>query len=266
MNRTGKRTSALKMISVGILSIVLIGWLVFGESGFFGRLNTIGYAFCHQIPSRTPAFIGFSCPLCFRCSGLFFGIMSGLLILRRRRFSLREFIHPVVLIWVFLSVSFYVFDGVKTYGRFPALTFLYPDSGLIRYVSGIWFGSALALALTAMLHEFDDRPEAVAAVGFLDIVCYFALAVAVGMILSVRNEFLIPFQFLFSVAAAFLPVFLVSILFFVMVSAVDRIVHQGVNRFSNSERILFGTVLGFLLTAAMVMLRYQLTGGWVRMF
>ncbi|MBQ6520712.1 MAG: DUF2085 domain-containing protein [Anaerolineaceae bacterium] len=36
-----------------------------------------GAAFCHQIPDRSPAF-GF--PLCYRCSGLFFGIFWGLLL------------------------------------------------------------------------------------------------------------------------------------------------------------------------------------------
>ena len=251
-------------VSFGILSLVLIVWIVFGEPGFFGHLNTVGFAFCHQIPTRTPLFQGFSCPLCYRCCGLFFGAASGFLILFRQRFSPRGLADVRVLIWILFSFTFYALDGLKTFGRFPALLRWIPDLAVIRYASGICFGSALALFLAPTVREAGAITVPARSIRRGSVVSFMIFAAAGWILLAARIRFLIPFQIIFSVAAAFVPVFLVSLLFFVLISAADRILHQGLPCLPVRERLLCGVAMAALLTVGMILIRFRLTGGWVR--
>ncbi len=251
-------------VSFAILSLVLIAWIIFGEPGFFGHLNTVGFAFCHQIPTRTPLFYGFRYPLCYRCSGLFFGAASGFLILFRQRLSLRDLADVRVLGWILFSFAFYALDGLKTFGRFPALLRWVPDLAIIRYTSGICFGSALALFLAPTVREASAMTVSARSIRRGSVVSFMIFAGAGWILLAVRIRFLIPFQIIFSVAAAFVPVILVSLLFFVLISAADRILYQDRICIPVRERLLCGVAMAALLTVGMILVRFHLTGGWVR--
>lgn len=251
-------------VSFGILSLVLIAWIVFGEPGFFGHLNTVGFAFCHQIPTRTPLFHGFSCPLCYRCSGLFFGAAGGFLILFRQRFSSRGLADARVLVWILFSFTFYALDGLKTFGRLPALLRWVPDLAVLRYASGICFGSALALFLAPTVREAGAMTVSARSIRRGSVVSFVIFAGMGWILLAARIRFLIPFQLIFSVAAAFVPVVLVSLLFFVLISAADRLLSQGRTCIPVRERLFCGAAMAALLTVGMILIRFHLTGGWVR--
>jgi uncharacterized membrane protein len=47
-------------------------------------LSKIFYLFCHQIPARSPHFQGTTFPVCYRCAGLYGGILIGYLFLAMR--------------------------------------------------------------------------------------------------------------------------------------------------------------------------------------
>ena len=89
---------ALRIGAILFIVAALLVWLLFGEPGVFGRFNTLGFAFCHQLPTRTPSFGGVACPLCYRCSGLFLGIAVGFSLFRRRAVSFRSLLGPVPMI------------------------------------------------------------------------------------------------------------------------------------------------------------------------
>ncbi|MCD6475499.1 MAG: DUF2085 domain-containing protein, partial [Anaerolineaceae bacterium] len=62
------------MVLVG-LGVLMAGWLLFTPAGFFGKLNAIDYAVCHQAPSHS-FFIGNrQMPLCARCTGMYLGVL-----------------------------------------------------------------------------------------------------------------------------------------------------------------------------------------------
>lgn len=255
-----------KLLSIMILLFMLVGWLVFGEPGFFGHLNTIGFAFCHQIPARTPQFAGFSCPLCYRCSGLFFGILSGFLILFRMRFSLLRLADWRVLCWIGFSFAFYALDGLKTYGGFPWFARWLPDLPVIRYSSGICFGSALALflapAVRASCGWFDSgRP-----IRGQDAVSFIISAVCGWIILASQSGFVFPVQMMFILVLAIAPVFVVILSFFAAISAADRIFFGGLSKLPVLDRLTYALVGAAVFTAMMILIRYQISGGWAREF
>ena len=70
--------------------MVLIGWLLNTPPGLEGKADAVGYALCHQIPARSFQINGQPISLCARCTGMYVGLMIGLIyqtVLGRRRSS-----------------------------------------------------------------------------------------------------------------------------------------------------------------------------------
>ncbi|HEC34484.1 MAG TPA: DUF2085 domain-containing protein, partial [Chloroflexi bacterium] len=74
------------------ISILIIGAYVgLTPQELLTKVDLVGYAVCHRIPSHSFFVGGRQLPLCARCTGTFLGALTGLLgqevVLRRRRES-----------------------------------------------------------------------------------------------------------------------------------------------------------------------------------
>ncbi|MCL2882098.1 MAG: DUF2085 domain-containing protein [Coriobacteriia bacterium] len=118
----------------------------------------LGYGVCHQLPDRSFISGGFQQPVCARCSGIYIATTFGLVALFfLYRFRHRPTTSPDERLQVQLHWSYWVFlvlalgamgyDGVSSYAH------LRPTTDLIRLITGLAVGGALAPLLWALLNE-----------------------------------------------------------------------------------------------------------------
>lgn len=96
-----------------------------------------GAAFCHQLVSRSPAY-GF--PFCYRCSGLFSGIMGGILFTLISRKSKKLFSVPVFL-GTLAAVLLFLTDIINTTEFIPV--HWYEERENLRFLSAYPLGFML---------------------------------------------------------------------------------------------------------------------------
>lgn len=104
-----------------------------------------GAAFCHQIPDRSPAF-GF--PLCYRCSGLFFGIFWGLLVSAFTSGDTKLFSKKKLLLLA-ASVFLYLADIFNS-SKFPGFH-IYRETVNYRFLSSFPLGYMLSRLIIDIL-------------------------------------------------------------------------------------------------------------------
>lgn len=266
--KTDVNEKFLRLFGITVLASAIIAWLSFGEDGFIGQFGTIGFAFCHQIPARTPQFSFGACPLCFRCTGLFFGTLVSALTLIRTQFTFRDLSRSGVITFCLSSFGMYVFDGVKTTGFFRGIATLYPDLALIRYTTGYAMGITVGAFVSVIWREAIDltSPDIYANFNWRTrwIIPVFGMIGA--LLLSTNAPFAIPFQFIFSLLVGTAPFILTGTLFSVVISAIDLLIHPGKPKLQLSTRLILGFALAAIFIGGMVILRYQLSNGWVRTF
>jgi uncharacterized membrane protein len=141
--------------------------------GLMGKLDAIGYAVCHRLPSHS-LFIGdIQLPLCARCTGEFNAaaialILQGVLSRRKSRLPNRGII--AVLVVFFLA---FAIDGSNSYlallkqsygnGFFMKIPNLYITDNVTRVFTGSGMGIAMASVLYPMYnqtiwHAPEDKP------------------------------------------------------------------------------------------------------------
>ncbi len=102
----------------------------------------VGYAICHQIPSRSFILAGHQLPLCARCTGTFLGAILGLaamVVLGRGRASRLPTV-PVLGVLV-LFMGLWAFDGLNSYLTFfPNAPHLYEPQNWLRLTTGTLSG------------------------------------------------------------------------------------------------------------------------------
>jgi uncharacterized membrane protein len=92
---------------------------------------------CHQIPDRSFFLLGYSLPVCHRCSGIYLGLFLGSLIeIRLAHHSPRA-----RRIFVLAACIPMLVDGLLSYSG------LWPGTGLGRFFTGFWFGSLISTLL-----------------------------------------------------------------------------------------------------------------------
>lgn len=165
-------------------------------------------AFCHQIPSRSPAF---HFPFCYRCSGLFFGIFFGLIISAvsspgKDQISFRTLI-PLI-----LSVFVYLMDIFNS-AKFPVFH-LYPETVNYRFLSAFPLGFCMAeLFDTVLCNLFGKIDTPVSMPMPIRILLFFA-AWGISYLLIFNNSYLISVTsrvLLSLTAVAFLSILYISL-------------------------------------------------------
>jgi uncharacterized membrane protein len=101
--------------------------------------------FCHQIPERSPAFANEAFPLCWRCTGLYFGVLASYVWIaitggfRRRLPGVASLMSISV-----LMIPFLIDGWANTLG-------LWDTPGWLRAATGLGYGVALPLLLVPLL-------------------------------------------------------------------------------------------------------------------
>ncbi len=147
-----------------LLAVSVFGvWLVLTPSGLLGKADAIGYAVCHRIAVRSFFLGDRQIPLCARCSGMYIGMLVG--ILYQLHYGRRGKIPPLK-ISIPLSIFFITFgvDGLNSYLQFfPQAPYLYPSQNWLRLATGVGMGLLVALIVLPIFNQtfwrvYEDRP------------------------------------------------------------------------------------------------------------
>lgn len=127
--------------------LIVLAYIVIPPWHPLEKAHMVGYAICHQIPSRTFHLGGRALPLCARCTGTYLGItivLATAVLLRRARAG--NLLSPGMLILMGVFILTMAVDGGNSYlvllGRPPLL---YTPRNWIRTATGTLNGIALSM-------------------------------------------------------------------------------------------------------------------------
>ncbi len=144
------RSKTFFIFEVATLFLFAFFWIVSTLPGFYNKLGAIGYAYCHQIPSRSFVFGNNQFAFCHRCTGLFLGILFAFIWQLPSKRAGKVFTGWKIT-FSFFSLLFYIVDALNgtvltSFIAGRTIT-LYPPSAMLRTVSGLCLGSALGLLI-----------------------------------------------------------------------------------------------------------------------
>ncbi len=255
------RVSPHLWIAAGLLALLVIVFGMATPPGLLTKVNMVGYAVCHQIPSHSFVIGGAQLPLCARCTGTFLGALVGLLgqvaVLRRHRAS--KFAPPAVLIVLVGFTLLWAADGVNSYLALLGIQRLYESTNTLRLLTGALNGLTMSALIYPVFNVSVWRsPDDVSNIrNAVDLTILVALEGAlVAVVLSGWSFLLYPL----ALASALAVLVLLT-----SVNTVLAAVLLGRENHATSWRsallpIVSGLVLSFLQVGVIDILRYQLTG------
>ncbi|RME75228.1 MAG: DUF2085 domain-containing protein [Chloroflexi bacterium] len=200
MRQTGQAEGrpAFYLRLLGLMSVVIIaGFLLFPPVTILGKSHLVGYAICHQIPSRTFHLNGQPLPLCARCTGIYLGALvgiAGLTLMGRWRavgFPPRRVLFTLIGFIVVMGI-----DGLNSYMTFfPDAPHLYEPRNWLRLTTGTFDGLAMGLIVYpvingALWHPARLRDEPVLK-GFRELLPFLAAGVGVILLVLWQNPILL---------------------------------------------------------------------------
>ncbi len=155
-----------------LVALLVIGiWLAYTPNGVQGKADAVGYAICHRIEERSfSTYNDRQLPMCARCSGIYTGVMTGLLsIAAVGRLRAARLPNLKVAAVFLLFVAFLGIDGLNSYFHlFPNFDGgLYTPSNTLRVITGMFVGLTMIHGLlpfwnaTVWHHSVMDRRRAV---------------------------------------------------------------------------------------------------------
>ncbi len=246
---------------VFIIALAIIGAFIFSPPlNLLEKTRLIGYAVCHQIPSRSFHANGQQLPLCARCSGTFLGGLTGFVVLtllgRRRANSLPSVPILVVLVGFIAALGI---DGVNSYLTFfPNMPHLYEPQNWLRLTTGMANGIALSIIVYPVLNytlwrDTEDRPVVK---NFFELGLILAIGAIVGGIVYLE---IAPFLYPLAILSALGVLVMLTALNTMVVLAVTR--KEGLAAVWQQAvlPLTVGLAIAFLEIGAIDMLRAYLT-------
>lgn len=216
-------------------SLILILLLLF----FFltGYLKTtparlIGAAFCHQIVERSP---GHDFPFCYRCSGIFLGIISGIAVCLLSKKT--EGLSGIKELLLFLiSALLFVLDALNSSTYLNS--FLYKDQVYTRFLSAFPMGFMLGLIVIRIAFYLFKVDIPAAQYRNISVIALFPFFFAAAFImLFSSNHFIYRILSVFSCAAA---LGILSILYAILLKAVGLLLNKNLR---TGSAVLTGIIL-----------------------
>jgi uncharacterized membrane protein len=269
---TLKRIEAASKYLVVIAAVlVFIGWLATTPSGFFGKLDAIGYAVCHRISARSFHIGNFQLPLCARCSGMYLGAVTGLVFQSLIGWKRSKTPRWGIIAALIIFLAAFGLDGANSYlyllkqihpGILPQIPNIYTPNNTLRLLTG----SGMGLVIAAMLYPafnmsiWMDHDEKQSSLPSWKV---FGLLVIIQIVLDLLV--------LNGSAIVLYPVAIISslgvwILLTMVYTIVWVMITRQENKFTKFRQLwlplLAGLTITIIQTMAIDMFRFWLTGTW----
>jgi uncharacterized membrane protein len=254
-----RRTAIL--VSV-VAAVVLALWTFGTPPGPMGKAVAVGYAICHRIAVRSFMIDDIQMPLCARCTGIYLGVIVGLLVaVTRERIKVSRLPPLRVSLILGLFVIAIGVDGLNSYIQlFPATTGIYTPQNWLRLVTGMGGGLVMVHFLLPVFnavvwlkpderHSLDNWRD-------LAVVCAVA-AIMIALVLSNYPPILWILGVLSALGVVIVLVMIGTVLFF----SVNRL-RPALNWRELLVPLLAGLTLAVLEIGAINIVRFALTGTW----
>lgn len=257
----GQRNLQLLIFVIIIGTMVTSLWAFYTPNTLLGKVDAVGYAVCHRIPSHSITIEGRPMPLCARCSGMYLGALFGTvyqMIIGKRRGGFNR--KALILLCVF--VLFFVIDGINSFmGLVFDHPFLYDSQNWLRMVTGMSVGLLISVVLYPIFNQTVwqtwktesalDRSGAL--VGLLSGSIVLAMALLSGIT-----------AILYSLAI--LSVLGILVILSLIYSVLLLILLKQENRYNHFIELVPTLLAGFVLTIIQIglfdLMRYFLTRTW----
>lgn len=254
--------AAAKIAGYVLVGGLFLTWLLYTPPGLLGKADAIGYAVCHRIDVRSFHLGERQLPLCTRCSGMYLGVMWGLLYqaLRRPRYggmpSKSVAIASGILAFAFAA------DGINSYlSLFPGWWHLYTPNNTLRLISGTGMGLVLAILIFPTFNQtvWSAYHRAPAMDGVVHLGLMLVGAAIIDALVLTENPLVLYPLALISAAGVLVVLTLVYTLILLM------LIHHE-NRYNSFRELSFSLLAGFglalLQIGALDVVRFLLTGTW----
>ncbi len=259
-----KRIPRALAVAIVLSAIGVFGLWTFGTpAGIIGKANAIGYAICHRIASHSFLINGDPMPLCARCTGIYLGVVTGLLIqfASRRRKVCRLPGRGVAFV-LGLFIVLMAIDGANSYlTLLPGGTGVYEPHNALRLITGIYCGFAV-ISLIYPVFNGVVWADAVYERGIRDFRELAGMCAVVGfvalLVLSERPTFLLILG-LISVLGVVAMLTMIGTVLFISITRRDGMIQawRGL-----AIPVMAGFTLAFIEIGGIDTIRLFLTGTW----
>jgi uncharacterized membrane protein len=255
------KKSLLVQISLLVFSFVLLlFWLSLTPPGLFGKMRAIGYSVCHQIPSHSFKIGSSEFPICSRCIGMYLGVFSGILVLFLQR---KKLFFPSKQQFIFLGLLIiaWLIDGINSFmNSNRGITFLYPPSNLLRFITGFGMGLCIAITIHFLFSYVVWKNRANRTTLKRSAIIQMTIAFILSLLLVLwENETLMKLLAYISVSTIVVLLTTLYTIFWII------ILHKE-NSFNKLKEIILTANAGFILALGQIFLldsvRLALTGTW----
>ncbi len=250
------------IIFLSVVFVVLLLWLLNTPPGLLGKADATAYAVCHRIDARSFHIGDRPLPLCIRCSGMYLGVVLGLVFLSTAYPRRGGIPRPGVLVVLGLLFLAWAFDGVNSFlNLIPALPSLYPSHHFLRLTTGMGMGIVLAVMVYVGFNQtvwtfLDNRPL------LHNWKNQLALALAAAALIAlvwIQNPVVLyPLAFV-STAGIWIILTMVYTLIWLMITRKE-------NKYTTFRELTVPLIAGFGLALLQVsffnLVRFFLTGTW----
>lgn len=252
----------LPLLAVGVAALIFASWLLNTPEGVLGKADAVGYAICHRIDLRSFHLGDRQLPLCARCTGIYLGVMGGILTLavlgRGRAGGLPRGGVLVVLLGFSALMGI---DGVNSYLTFfPHLPHLYEPQNWLRLTTGTLNGLTVAAFIVPVFNQtvwnnWDER----LAVSWRELGAFLLTgATLIGLVLIEHPLILYPLALLSALG--------VVVLLTALFTSILLIATRRTNRTANWGGALLPLTIGFTLAMLQIglvdALRYAIFQSW----
>ena len=139
---------------IGALVILLAGWLLYTPSGFWGKMQGLGFAVCHQSPAHSFHVYDRSMPLCARCTGMYLGALIALVLqFSKRNERMNAFPKAYFLVFFGLFLLGFAIDGFNSLFAERFGLHLYDTQNWMRLITGLGVGWGMGALAGAAFHQ-----------------------------------------------------------------------------------------------------------------
>jgi uncharacterized membrane protein len=255
------RRLAWLVIIVG--GLVLGLWLYGTPPGILGKADAIGYAICHRIPARSFHVHDRPLPLCARCTGIYLGVITGLLFFASKGRTRAQRLPDLKILGVLVVLgALYAVDGLNSYlSMFEAYTPVYQPHNTLRLITGTTFGLAMITVVLPVFNATAWRASDSRALldSVRELVLLYGIAAGVVALVLLELPAVLVIAGLVSAAGVVLMFLLVGGLLFLIVTRRD-------NQLTHWRELWLPALAGFtfalLIIGGIDLARYAFTGTW----
>ena len=252
----------LPLLAVGVAALVFISWVLNTPEGLLGKADAVGYAICHRIDLRSFHLGSRQLPLCARCTGIYLGVMGGILALAVLGRGRAGGLPRGGVLYVLLGFTALMgIDGVNSYLTFfPHLPHLYEPQNWLRLTTGALNGLTVAAFIVPVFNQtvwsnWDER----LAVSWRELGALILVgAVMIGLVLIENPIILYPLALLSALGV----VVLLTALFTSILLIVTRRANRAVNWRGAFLPLVIGFTLAMLQIGLVDALRYAVFQSW----